>query len=137
MKIFMSGEIGFFPEAAANAFRVSILEIQKRIGSLLEKNDYGDAITNLGIIPTIYPQSMLDQQKNVGKEIKERRLLRRGDVDYRLFINHAAFINATNEDRKNMLLQNVLAVVREVGQRVKKGFDAEKLENDIRSEFNI
>ena len=80
---------------------------------------------------------MLDQQKNVGKEIKERRLLRRGDVDYRLFISHAAFINATNEDRKYMLIQNVLSVVCEVGQRVRKGFDAEKLENDIRSEFNI
>jgi hypothetical protein len=137
MKIFMSGEIGFLPDEAADAFRTSIAEIQKRIGSLLEENDYGDAIDDLGITPTIYPQWMLDKQKGAGREIKERRLLRRGDVDYRLFIDHNAFVTGTLEERRKLLLQNVLAVVHEVGQRVKEGFDAERLEKDIKAKFDL
>jgi hypothetical protein len=95
------------------------------------------AINVLGIIPTIYPQWMLDKQKSAGREIKERRFIRKGDVDYRLFINHDPFARGTLEERKRLLLQNVLTVVRELGQRVKKGFDAVRLESDIRSEFNL
>jgi hypothetical protein len=133
----MSGEIGFFPDDARNAFRILILEIEEKVASLLKKNDYGEAIANLGIIPTIYPQWMLDKQKNIGREIKERRSLRHGDVDYRLFINHEAFVTGTVVERRNLLLQNVLTVVHEVGQRVKEGFYAERLEKDIKKEFDL
>jgi Immunity protein 44 len=133
----MSGEIGFFPDDARNAFRVLILEIEEKVGSLLKKNDYGEAIATLGIIPTIYPQWMLDKQKSVGREIKERRLLRHGDADYRLFINHDAFVTGTLEERRKLLQQNVLTVVHEVGQRVKEGFDAERLEKEIKKEFDL
>jgi hypothetical protein len=34
------------------------------------------------------------------------------------------------------LVENVIAVVRELGTRVKSGFDADRLESDIRNEFD-
>jgi hypothetical protein len=76
----------------------------------MANNNYGDGVTDLGIIPTVYPQWMLDKQKSVGKEIKERRLLRKGDADYRLFINHEAFVNGSTDERRKLVIENVLTV---------------------------
>ena len=44
MRIFMSGEIGFFSDEASEAFRTLILEIEERLNSLLKNSDYGDTI---------------------------------------------------------------------------------------------
>jgi Immunity protein 44 len=78
MKFFISGEVGFFPDEASRAFSTIIIEIEKKMESLLIRNDYGNAVTLLGVIPTIYPNRMLDAQKQAGKEIKERKLFRKG-----------------------------------------------------------
>jgi Immunity protein 44 len=137
MKFFISGELGFFPEEATRAFSSIIMEIQKKMDLLLSQNDYGNAVAQLGVIPTIYPQSMLDSQKKAGKEIKERKLLRKGEVDYRLFIDHAKFLAANDFDKKKMLERNVISVIQDLKHRITKDFDAERLESDIRKEFNI
>jgi hypothetical protein len=136
MKVFISGEVGFLSSDASEAFRTIISDMQAKLAKLLERSDYGDAVVSLGVIPTIYPQWMLDQQKAAGREIKERRLLRNRGADYRLFVDHAAFVNGTVDTRRQLLIDNVLAVVRELGVRVKSGFDADRLEADLRNEFD-
>jgi len=131
----MSGEIGFLPDEASNSFAKIIVDIKKRMDLLLNQSDYGTAVKDLGIIPTIYPQWMLDKQKASGREIKERRLLRKGDVDYRLFIDHAKFLVANDTERRKLLVQNVISVIQDLKHRIPKNFDADRLERDIEKEY--
>jgi hypothetical protein len=131
MNFFISGEVGFFPDEASRAFSTIIIEIEKKMESFLTRNDYGNAVTLLGVI-----KRMLDAQKQAGKEIKERKLFRKGEADYRLFIDHAKFVAGNDRERKMMLVENVIAVVRKLGARVKSGFVADGLESDIRNEFD-
>ena len=135
MKLFMSSEIGFLSEEQAASFGKNRNSIEKIIKSLIESKDYGSI--DLAIIPTMYPKWMHDKQREAGKEIKERKLLRKDRADYRLFIDHAAFVDGDEEKRKLLILDNVLRVIQDLHIRIKKGFDAGAFEKDIRKEFNL
>lgn len=133
----MSCEIGFLSDEVSRSFLSNLLDIERQIKSCLERHDYGPSISHLGIIPTMYPQSMHDDLAAAGRPVKERKLLRNGDVDYRLFIDHADFLAGSEQKRRLLILDNVIRVIQDLKRRVKKDFDGEALERDIRLEFGL
>ncbi len=133
----MSSETGFISDDVMHSFCSIQRDIESRLNQLLANHNYGDVISDLGIIPTMYPRSMLDAQIAEGRPVKERKLLRKGDVDYRLFIDHSAFVAGSEDQRKLLQLDNVIRVVQDLKRRVKNGFDGDALERDIRQEFGL
>lgn len=128
IKLFMSGEIegDFYDD-----FRGLRNEIEKIIQeNVLDKHDYGESIKDLAITPNIMSDPVF-----LGKE---RKLVKHKDksADIRLKIDHTSFANGTEEQREKLLLKNIIQSIRVVGEKVKKGFDAERLEADIRKEFD-
>lgn len=124
MQFFFSGEI------QADVYE-DFAMIQHNIELLvrtLEVNDYGSEVKEIGIIP------ILMNQKGESAEYmrKERRLLNKnGEADYRLFIDYEKFLVGDYSIKRLLIIKNLLECIRQIGVKVKKGFDAQKLENDI------
>jgi len=127
MRLFLSGESD---SGIDEMFHPLIMPLEKRIqAAILDKNDYGNAIEVLGIIPNLINDPVF--------LAKERKLVKHKDrsTDIRLKINYEKFKNGTNKDRETLLLKNIIQSIRIVGERV-KDFDGKRLEADIRKEFD-
>ncbi|SHI17478.1 Imm44 family immunity protein [Desulfosporosinus lacus] len=132
MEIFMSGEID---TTISEAFREIRNEIKQKL-KILEVNDYGNAVQNLGIIPIIVN---LEPELESAGFFKERKLYKKKtkDADYRLRIDYESFLNANYEKKKLLIIKNVVDCIRLLGKKVKKDFAAEQLENDVLCLFGI
>ncbi|MDO8572377.1 MAG: Imm44 family immunity protein [bacterium] len=132
MKFFITGEVSH--DAHPEKFSLISKEIEKKINILMAENDYGDAVESLDIIPTIF-----SFQFQVSLSYKERKLYRKKDksTDYRLAIDYNEFINADDEGKRRLLIENILHAIRDLKRKIKKGFDGDKLEADILSLFNL
>ncbi len=132
IRLFLSGEVD--SDIGHEKLMVSN-QVEKQIQTnILDQNDYGDSIEILGVIPTILGERFT----SAGVLSKERKLVKHKNksTDIRLKIDHAKFKDGTEDERRKLLLENIIKSIRIVGGRVKKGFDSEKLEADIRKEFN-
>ena len=133
IKLFISGEIN---ATISNNYRVARNAIEKKIQSeLLNKNNYGDAVKGLGIVPIIIPnQTFIDFPK-----YKERKLFshKQKEADIRLKINYEDFKNSNDKGREKLIVQNVIESIRIVKSKVKGKFHAEKLINDISKLFKL
>ena len=98
-------------ESVSDEFRIIKNKIQKRIQfELLDKNDYGDALTlegskytgGLGIIITLYSKKFLnDIVSQSGSELKERVMYKAKarDSDVRLRIDYEKYLVSNKEER--------------------------------------
>ncbi|WP_000341304.1 Imm44 family immunity protein, partial [Leptospira interrogans] len=69
---------------------------------------------------------------------KERKLYQKkqNSADYRLYIDFESFEKANDDIATNLLVQNILAVVQDLGRKV-SSFDATSLENEIKNLFPL
>ncbi|WP_242218424.1 Imm44 family immunity protein [Bacillus cereus group sp. BfR-BA-01380] len=133
MEFFISGEVD---KSVSEYFNKIRREMEKKLQNLQEKN-YGSAVNGISIIPIIVPPDLLQ----LGF-FEERRLFQRKekDCDYRLQINFQKFLNGDKENRKLLLIKNLIETIRSIGTKSKKAkldFDALALERDILELFEV
>ncbi len=99
----------------------------------MDKNNYGDAINLISIIPTIFSPKTFE-----ALPYKERKYFswKNKEADYRLRIDYDKFIKGDDLTKRNLILDNIIQSIRLLNKKVKKGFEGKKLENDIRNEFS-
>ena len=126
MRFFFSGELD---AEVADQYKSVRKEIEATLNGRLGDRDYGGVLNEIAIVPMI-----LEPRFSEGR--KERRLIKRAEkvADYRLFIDYKAWGAGSNEDRKRLLVENVLASVRDIERKL-KGFDGKRLAQDIASLF--
>lgn len=132
MKIFMSAELGI-DDKDYNKFSEIQNMIEKKIKELIAGKNYGDAVKEIGIIPTIM------SPKFAGFLAKERKLFswKTKTADIRLKIDYKKFKKADEEGKQKLIIKNIIDSIRILKTKVKKGFDGDKLEADILKLFNI
>ncbi len=140
-------------ESVSDEFRIIKNKIQKRIQfELLDKNDYGDALTlegskytgGLGIIITLYSKKFLnDIVSQSGSELKERVMYKAKarDSDVRLRIDYEKYLVSNKEERERLVLKNIIDSIVALDKKIKKHkdvvFHGEKLVQDICKLFNF
>ncbi|WP_061233829.1 Imm44 family immunity protein [Leptospira interrogans] len=132
MEFFISSEIdGRFSQNVPDKFR----RVRKSVGSILNKHfldkDYGANIKSIGVIPILI-------RTDLKEFYKERKLYQKkqNSADYRLYIDFESFEKANDDIATNLLVQNILAVVQDLGRKV-SSFDATSLENEIKNLFPL
>ncbi len=134
MRVFMSGELYFFSEEQGKKFSEIQNEFEKKINALLSENDYGCALEDLGIIPTV-----ITGYQTLVTGLKERKLysLKKKSADYRLFINYDEYAKADDREVERLLVENMIHAIRDLERKIKKGFDGKRLEQDILDVFDL
>lgn len=127
MKFWFSGEID---HRVGEEYRQTMLRVEARLNSCCGDRDYGDAITEIAIIPMILSPQFLRGRP-------ERRLWQRKKhgADYRTIIDFEAFRRGGNSDRERLLVENTLDAIRDLQRKIGKCFDGEALASDILAEF--
>jgi len=127
----MSGELD---ATIGNKYGVLAYAIESELNKALKDKNYGSAIENIGIIPVIITQELL----NAGF-FKERRLFKRKEksADYRLRINYEKFMSGNDVTRRLLIIKNIIVSIRDLGRKAKKDFDAQSLENDILATLGV
>lgn len=132
MKLFVSAEEGPWPEEKKHEIHSQILSIHNNSLTPLEKflvnKDYGSSLKTLYIIQMILrPDIKLYEERTLYKA-------KEGSADYRLKIDYDAFVQADEQEKRRLIIENILQCVRLLGEKTKKqktDFDAQRLENDI------
>ncbi len=126
MKFWISCEID---SEVGDAFTPIQKEIESTLNSNLAGHSYGDCIEKIALIPMILGPRFPGH--------KERRLIQHKAkcTDYRLHINFHDFLNGTEQERKVLLVENLLAAVSDIERKLKGKFDGGKLTKDIASLF--
>lgn len=136
VKFFLSGEIdGTKPQDQIDKkFHLASNYVSEKLTPILEAEDYGNEVTELNIIPIIVK---LTDEMDAAGWFKERKLFKRksNSTDFRLRIDYDDFCNGSNDQRVNLLVENIIASVRILSQRTSSDFDAQRLEFDIRNSF--
>ena len=127
MRFFFSGELDV---EVVDRYRPVRQKVESRLNSALGTKSYGEAINTIALIPIIVSSQFTEGRK-------ERRLLKRGEkvADYRLFIDHQAFVIAGDQGREQLLVQNLLIAVKDIHRKLKGAFDGQALQEDIRALF--
>lgn len=126
MEFFVSGELDI---EIAELFRPIRQEVTTRLNDNLYENNYGAVIDKIALIPIVLSPRFLNQRT-------ERRLVqwKTRTADYRLIIDYESFIKGTNEDRKRLLVTNLLVAVNDISRKSKE-FEGSKLQQDILNVF--
>ncbi len=122
MHFFISGELD---SEIYELFTPIMKEIELTLNTNIGNHSYGADIEKIALIPIILgPRFPVH---------KERRLLQRKEkcADYRLHIDFHDFLNGTNQERKILLVKNLLAAVADIKRKLKGSFDGENLTKDI------
>ena len=124
MRFFFSGEIDAL---VSDAWRSVSRPLEKRLNAALGERDYGPAVREFALIPMIMRP---EWQKDF---YKERRLWQRREaaVDYRTWIDFERFMAGDAQERERLLVENLLAAVRDVQRKAGKGLDGDALIADI------
>jgi hypothetical protein len=103
-------------------------EIIQEINNKIVKNDYGNSLNLIFICPMILklPHLWFDLRK-------ERKLVKHtfATADYRTRIDYNLFRDESIENRKKMLIKNIIDSVRSIKSKKLKSFNGKKLEQDI------
>jgi hypothetical protein len=130
MRIFISGETD---ADIGDAYRKLIMEIGPKLKILCGEKSYGEEILEIAIIPTIFSPKTSDVL-----QYKERKRYspKTRAADFRLRIDHQKFKDADEDGKRKLILQNIIDSIRILKTKVKKGFEGDKLEEDIRRLFD-
>jgi hypothetical protein len=124
MQFFFSGEID---ARVDDAWRAVARPLQHRLNAALGQRDYGPAVREFALIPMIMRPEWRDGFH------KERRLWKRREAvaDYRTWIDFDHFLAADAPERERLLVENLLAAVRDVQRKAGQALDGEALVADI------
>src|SRR5512139_1870313 len=122
MHFFISGEID---SEIGELFTPIMIEIETILNTNLGNKSYSPELDDISLIPIILGPRFPDH--------KERRLLKRKakGADYRLHIDFNSFLNGSDQDRKILLVKNLLDAIADIKSKLKGGLDSESLKNDI------
>jgi hypothetical protein len=113
----------------SNEYRIVRNEIELKLKQL-ESNDYGSEFVDIGIIPII-----IDPKRGLFEAgfFKERKLVKRKtkEADIRLRTDFDKFYAADNNNKRLLLVDNVIRAIRVIGEKSKVDFNSEKLISDI------
>mgnify|MGYP003429931519 CR=1 FL=1 len=128
MRFFISGELD---SEIDSVFRPIRQEIEVRLNKELGGTSYGNSIEEIFLAPIILGPRFSTRA--------ERKLLKHKNkvADYRLVIDFEAFLNGTEQARKQLLLGNVLASVADISRKLGGKFEGEQLSQDIIALFEI
>ncbi|HEY6019510.1 MAG TPA: Imm44 family immunity protein [Candidatus Paceibacterota bacterium] len=122
MHFFISGEID---SEIGELFTPIMKEIELILNTNLYNKSYSAEIDEISLIPIILGPRFPDH--------KERRLLKRKakGADYRLHVDFNSFLNGSEQDRKILLIKNLLEAIADIKLKLKNSFDADSFKNDI------
>lgn len=132
MKFFFSCEV---EAEISDDFR----RIQKLVNEeikVLENKDYGNALKEIGIIPMCVIRTKEYEDAGFFQE-RVLYLKKEKDADIRLHINIVEFQKANDNEKKILLVKNVIDSIRRLSLKVRKGFDFERLETDVVDLFRL
>ena len=135
MYLFFSGEIGDIDgeefRLLRNELVASLNFITDRNKELLKDNTYGSEIQSIGIISMI-----LSPRFDV---YKERRLIRFKEkcADIRLKIDYQKYQTANHQEKKLLLIKNIVDSIMVIEKRKKDDFQGERLINDILNALDV
>ena len=124
----------FFSSETSGKAGWQISEIENKLEvalKQLEKNDYGEGINCIAIIPHCYT-------KELQSDLKDRKYYNKKEkyIDIRLSIDYKKFTTAKEKDREILFINHVLECIRIAGKKAGTGFQAEKLINDVMEALN-
>ncbi len=108
-----------------------IYRLCQGIHVFFKEKKYSDVINIIGIIPIITPQEFIEQGKY--KEIKFCSTAC-GFADVQLFIDYDKYVNADIDEKKKLIVDNVLRSVKSIKGRGK--IDYSLFESDMKSFSN-
>lgn len=96
----------------------------------LKSNNYGDALTNIGIISIL-----LRDQYFEGGGYKERRYYskKNKEADIRIKMDYHKFLRANSEAARKMYIEHILESISIAGKKAGKGFDLDRLLFDVQN----
>ena len=130
LKVFLSGETD---ADIGPAFGKLIMELGPKLNALFKEKSYGDEVSEIAIIPTVFSPKTSEilqykERKRYSPKTKE--------AEFRLKIDHQKFKDADEDGKRKLILQNIIDSIRILKTKVKKGFEGDRLEGDIRKLFN-
>ena len=93
-----------------------------------KEKKYSDLIDTIGIIPIIAPKELIE--KGEYKE-KKRCFVSYGFADVILFIDYETYVNADMDEKKSLIVKNVLASVKSIKSKGKINYDSFKKDMEI------
>lgn len=111
-------------------------EVNNKIKLFIKDKNYGTEINDIGIICII--MKFDDKMESEGW-FKERKLVRlkKKEADIRLRIDYDKFVSGDIQQKKLLLIDNVIKSIREIAKKAKKDFKAIEFENDILNLFEL
>lgn len=127
MKFWFSGELD---HRISDAYRPVQARVEARLNARCGDRQYGDAITEIAIVPMILGPQFLRGRP-------ERRLWQRKQraADYRTIIDFEKFRLGDERARERLLVDNTLDAVRDLQRKAGRHFDGDALVSDIMTEF--
>lgn len=103
-----------------------IYQLCQNIHMFFKEKKYSELINIVGIVPIIAPQELINQGK-----YKEKRLCSPtyGFADVQLFIDYDSYVNGNIEDKKILIVTNVLKSVKAIKGKGK--IDYKSFETDM------
>ena len=134
MKFFMSAEYDGRYDDFDKSLRESQNSIEKIIKDLIENRSYGGAVKNFSVIPIVIK---FDPKMEKEGWFEDRVLFKKksGEADIRLRVDYERFVKGDDEIKKKLLIENVIRSIRELGKKIKDGFDVVSFEADILRAF--
>ena len=86
-----------------------------------KEKKYSNLIDTIGIIPIIAPKELIE--KGIYKEVK-RCFVSYGFADVNLFIDYKTYVDADMEEKKSLIVKNVLTSVKSIKTKGKIDYDA-------------
>lgn len=105
-----------------------IYDLCKMISTTIDVKRYTDCIDTIGIVPIIAPESVIKQ--GLCKEVKKVSLPYRMAA-ISLHTDYIEFYEATLEEKKKIILDNILRSLKVVKRRLKDEFNYDQMEYDI------
>lgn len=127
MRFFFSGELD---SSVGDEYRPIRQIVETTLNNALSEESYGESLEEIAVIPIILGPRFIEGRK-------ERRLIKHQEkaADYRLFIDHSAFLNGSKNDRTRLLIENLLTCIEDMARKCKGRFDGQRLTNDIQKLF--
>ena len=122
MRFFISGELD---SEISDIFRPIRQDVEHRLNEELGRINYGPDVEKIALIPIILGSRF--------KLRKERRLIQHKSkcADYRLIINFEQFLKGTEQDRKTLLINNLLESISDISRKLGSKFEGEQLTKDV------
>ena len=123
MKLWMSGEID---SDVYDAYRLVRIPLEKQVNDLLSSGNYDGNVDVWAVIPMITKISDPDY-KEISRLSRDRRT-----AEFRLRIDHDAFLAAVPDEQRRLVLEMLVACVLRMPALRIIGLDGPRLVHDLR-----